>query len=95
MKPGLLKLKHGIQRREKRAQVRPTLSSDAVLVYRRIRACEARLRLLIDSSSLRVLARVKALSALHTVYWSVSLIPLVYEGVVTQGQRKAVLMRWL
>jgi len=46
------------------------------------------LRLLIDSSSLIVLARVKALSALHTVYGSVSLIQSVYAEVVTQGQQK-------
>jgi predicted nucleic acid-binding protein len=47
-----------------------------------------RLRLLIDSSSLIVLARVKALAALHTVYGSVGLIQPVYEEVVTQGQEK-------
>jgi predicted nucleic acid-binding protein len=47
-----------------------------------------RLRLLIDSSSLIVLARVKALSALHTVYGCVGLIQSVYEEVVLQGQEK-------
>lgn len=46
------------------------------------------MRLLIDSSSLIVLARVKALPALHAVYGSVGLIPSVYEEVVTQGQQK-------
>ena len=47
-----------------------------------------RLRLLIDSSSLIVLARVKALSALHSVYGCVGLIQSVYEEVVLQGQEK-------
>ena len=46
------------------------------------------MRLLIDSSSLIVLARVKALPALHDVYGSVGLIPSVYEEVVAQGQQK-------
>ncbi len=46
------------------------------------------MRLLIDSSSVIVLARVNALSALHTVYGSVGLIPSVYEEVVIQGQQK-------
>ena len=46
------------------------------------------MQLLIDSSSLIVLARTKALSALHTVYGSVGLIQSVYEEVVTQGQQK-------
>jgi len=41
-----------------------------------------------DSSSLIVLARVKALPALHDVYGRVGLIPSVYEEVVTQGQQK-------
>jgi predicted nucleic acid-binding protein len=35
-----------------------------------------------------VLARVQALSALHTVYRSVGLIESVYEEVVTQGQQQ-------
>jgi len=46
------------------------------------------LRLLIDSSSLIVLARVGALTALHDVYGIVGVIPSVYEEVVTQGQKK-------
>lgn len=46
------------------------------------------MRLLIDSSSLIVLARVKALSALHTVYGSVGLIGSVHEEVVAQGQQQ-------
>jgi predicted nucleic acid-binding protein len=49
---------------------------------------EVFLRLLIDSSSLIVLARVSALSALHDVYGIIGLIPSVYEEVVTQGQKK-------
>jgi len=46
------------------------------------------LRLLIDSSSLIVLARVKALAALHHVYGCVGLLQSVYEEVVTHGQEK-------
>ncbi len=49
---------------------------------------EVLLRLLIDSSSLIVLAKVQALSALHTVYGSVGLIESVYEEVVTRGQQQ-------
>lgn len=49
---------------------------------------EVLLRLLIDSSSLIVLARVKALSAAHDVYGSIGLIHSVYAEVVTQGQQK-------
>jgi predicted nucleic acid-binding protein len=49
---------------------------------------EACLRVLIDSSSLIVLARVKALPALHDVFGRVGLIPSVYEEVVIQGQQK-------
>jgi predicted nucleic acid-binding protein len=46
------------------------------------------LRLLIDSSSLIVLARVSALCALHDVYGSIGLILSAYDEVVTQGQKK-------
>ncbi len=46
------------------------------------------MRLLIDSSSLIVLARIKALPALHDTYGIIGLIPSVYEEVVTQGQKK-------
>lgn len=46
------------------------------------------LRLLIDSSSLIVLARLKALPALHEVYGVIGLISSVYEEVVTQGRKK-------
>jgi len=49
---------------------------------------EAFLRLLIDSSSLIVLARVSALPALHDVYGVIGLIPSVHEEVVVQGQKK-------
>jgi len=46
------------------------------------------LRLLIDSSSLIVLARVQALAAVHTVYGSLGLSDSVYTEVVTQGQQQ-------
>ena len=49
---------------------------------------EAFLRLLIDSSSLIVLARVSALPALYDVYGVIGLIPSVHEEVVVQGQKK-------
>jgi predicted nucleic acid-binding protein len=46
------------------------------------------LRLIIDSSSLIVLARLGALSALHDAYGVIGLTPSVHEEVVTQGQKK-------
>ena len=52
------------------------------------RLSEILLRLLIDSSSLIVLARVRALSALPDVYVSIGLIRSVYDEVVTEGQTK-------
>ncbi len=51
---------------------------------------EVSLRLIIDSSSLIVLARLDALSALHEVYGVIGLTASVYEEVVLQGQKKGV-----
>ena len=56
------------------------------ILYQRLG--EVLLRLLIDSSSLIVLARVRALPALHDIYGRIGLIRSVYDEVVTEGQRK-------